>query len=169
MFLSTPVKKHLIYIRLTLAIILAYMVVFSAQRPEYFAWTCLGIAVYGLSNLVLAALPSSSIQRQSFFPILTCFDILILTTVFYFSGYTDTQFFMIYFLVIALAAMSRDLKYLAATTAILLAIYAWTLYQEGLFSGVGATVYALRLPFLFSLEFSKNSSPKMTTYGMIIA
>ncbi len=152
MLLSTPVKKHLTYLRLTIAIILAYMVIFSNQRPEYFFWTCLGISLYGLSNLILYIFPSNTFYKQTFFSVLTCFDIIILAAVFYCSGYTDTQFFLLYFLVIALAAMSFDLKYLAATTSIFLAIYAWILYQNGLFSGPEATVYTLRLPFLFSVS-----------------
>jgi PAS domain S-box-containing protein len=71
----------------------------------------------------------------------------------YLSGHAGTDFYLVYFLIIGLAAMNISLKYLMINTAVFTFLYGWILYHKNLLEGDLGATYALRLPFLIIIAF----------------
>lgn len=142
-------KSNIFYIRLTAIICLAYMLVFEPGRFEDKGWSYLYIALYMGTNLLLSVLPDKIFHQRRFYNLLVCFDTILIAVGIYLVGQVETAFFLIYFFIIGIASLSTDFRYLMINTAMFVLIYGWIMHTQGRFSGELATLYALRLPFIF--------------------
>ncbi len=148
-YYSRSHKSNIFYIRLTAIISLAYMLVFEPGSFETKFWSYLYIALYMGTNLVLSALPDRFFYKRKFYNLLVCFDTIMITLGIYLVGQVETSFYLIYFFIIGIASLSTDFRYLMINTGLFVLIYGWIMYNQGNFSGEYATLYALRLPFIF--------------------
>ena len=146
---SSSRKSNIFYIRLTAIITLAYMLVFEPGYFETKIWSYLFIAVYMGSNLILSFLPEWVYFTRRFFNLLVCFDTVMIAVGIFLAGQVETSFYLIYFFIIGIASLSTDFRYLMANTAMFVIIYGWIMATQGRFQGELATMYALRLPFIF--------------------
>ncbi|MDZ7760320.1 MAG: ATP-binding protein [Desulfovermiculus sp.] len=148
-YYSRSHKSNIFYIRLTAIISLAYMLVFEPGSFENKFWSYLYIALYMGTNLILSALPDRLFYKRKFYNLLVCFDTIMITLGIYLVGQVETSFYLIYFFIIGIAALSTDFRYLMINTGLFVLIYGWIMYNQGNLSGEYATLYALRLPFVF--------------------
>jgi PAS domain S-box-containing protein len=110
------------------------------------------IALYMGTNLILSALPDKIFHNRRFYNLLVCFDTILIAVGIYLVGQVETAFFLIYFFIIGIASLSTNFRYLMINTAMFVLIYGWIMYTQGRFSGELATLYALRLPFIFVIS-----------------
>lgn len=104
------------------------------------------VILYLLSNAGLYFMPESLFLSSRFQVPLVLFDLLCLTATLILTGNTETDFYLVYFLVMIVSTLSRDVPSLA-----LLALLAPSLYGYVLLKGPPShdpTVF-LRPPFLF--------------------
>jgi PAS domain S-box-containing protein len=92
------------------------------------------------------------ISRKIFYA-LVLFDSGMVPLGIYLSGHAGTDFYLVYFLIIGLAAMNISLKYLMINTAVFTFLYGWILYHKNLLEGDLGATYALRLPFMIIIAF----------------
>jgi diguanylate cyclase (GGDEF)-like protein/PAS domain S-box-containing protein len=141
-------KNSIFYIRMTVAIIMAYMTLFEPHSIHLKYWAYFYVALYMGTNLVLSYVPESYFYNKNFYYLLVGFDTVMIAAGIFLTGQADSYFFLLYFLIIGIASMSMNIKYLMMNTIMFIIIYGWLLYVTGHFQGEMTTVYALRLPFV---------------------
>ncbi len=141
-------RKNIFLIRWMIIIIISCLTVFMTTGDKQLIWSYLFIAFYISTNLFLFRIPERFFINGKIFYILVFFDSPMVALGIYLSGQAGTDFYLVYFLIIGLAAMSIGLKYLMINTTVFAFIYGWILYQDNLFKGDIAVTYALRLPFM---------------------
>jgi PAS domain S-box-containing protein len=142
-------KRIVLILRWVVIIATSYLILFGKRN---FAHVDLGYAfilLYISSNVALTFLPWEWFSRPKLFYSLVVFDTAIVSFGMYLSETVTTDFYLIFFLVIIFASMSRNYKLLMAISGITASLYGTRLYTLGLFSSVDATSYALRMPFIF--------------------
>ncbi len=143
-------KNSIFYIRLTVILVMAYMLLIETTEVDDRPWSYLYLALYLGSNLVISRLPNHYFHQRNFFYILVAFDTFMVALGIFIIGQADSYFFVVYFLIIGISAMNRNLKYLMINTFMFIIIYGWIMYISGQFYGDDATRYALRLPFIWA-------------------
>jgi len=141
-------KRNIIITRLLVVIIISYLTIFGPLKGIRIIWSYLFIAFYLSTNLLLPYIPDRFFTTRKIFYALVFFDSGMVSLGIYLSGQAGTDFYLVYFIILALAAISIELKYLMINTIIFVFLYGWILYQNGSFKGDMAATYALRLPFI---------------------
>jgi PAS domain S-box-containing protein len=142
-------KNNIFYIRMTVIIVVAYMLLVEAAVIDEQPLSYLYLAVFMGSNLLIFQLPVRYFHQPKFFYFLMVFDTLMIALGIAIIGQADSYFFIVYFLIIGISAMNRNIKYLMLTTFMFIAVYGWVIYESGHFHGENAVLYALRLPFIW--------------------
>ncbi len=146
-------KNNIFYIRLTITIVMAYMLLVESSSILNARWSYMYVALYLGTNLIIPKLPERYFHQKQFYYLLAAFDTFMIALGMYLIGQTDSYFFIIYFLIIGISAMSRNLKYLMLNTLMFIIIYGWIMYTSGQHHGEDAAMYALRLPFIWVFAF----------------
>lgn len=141
-------KQMVFIIRLLVIITIAYVIVFTPSRgaSQYpgFAF----IAFYFFTNLVLYRVPEQYFESGRIFFFFVFFDTLLIACGIYIAGLVGTDLYLVYFLIICLASLGAQFRYLMVNVMIFTGLYGWLLYQNGYLSGEMAISYLLRLPFM---------------------
>ncbi|MCF8108791.1 MAG: PAS domain-containing protein [Desulfohalobiaceae bacterium] len=144
-------KYNIFYIRLTVIIVIAYMLFFQPEQIRHQYWAYGYVAGYLLTNIVLFRLPQAYYLKSGFYYCLVLFDTGMITLGIFLSNQSDMVLYLIYFFIIGIAAMSMNLLYMMLNISVFILVYGWILYTQGKFSGELASLYALRLPFIFAV------------------
>ena len=144
-----PRKKIIFLVRLAVIITTAYFILFSSSASKE-CETCgyIFIAVYLLTNLIVAHIPEKYFYDDKLFYGLVLCDSILLPVGIYFSGYAGSDLYLMYFFIILLTTMSSRFKYLMMNIFIFSAIYGWLLYEKGFLAGPMALSYLIRIPFI---------------------
>ena len=144
-----PRKKIIFLVRLAVIITTAYFILFSPSAGRE-CETCgyIFIAVYLLTNLIVAHIPEKYFYDDKLFYGLVLCDSILLPAGIYFSGYAGSDLYLMYFFIVLLTTMSSHFKYLMINILIFSAIYGWLLYQQGFLAGPLAISYLIRIPFI---------------------
>lgn len=102
-------------------------------------WLILG---YITSNLLLGFLPTRAFFHPLFYYLVVPLDTLFVGVVIYLSGTASTDFYLIFFLIIMVAAMGRELRYIVVSALAILLFYVWAMWTAELF------IPPVRIPFL---------------------
>jgi len=141
-------KRNIFFIRLLVIIIISYLTIFGPIQDKRIIWSYIFLVFYLSTNLFLPYIPDRFFVSRKIFYALVLFDSGMVPLGIYLSGHAGTDFYLVYFLIIGLAAMNISLKYLMINTAVFTFLYGWILYHKNLLEvDLGAT-YALRLPFM---------------------
>jgi len=144
-----PRKKIIFLVRLAVIITTAYFIIFSPSASKE-CETCgyIFIAVYLLTNLIVAHIPEKYFYDDKFFYGLVLCDSILLPAGIYFSGYAGSDLYLMYFFIILLTTMSSRFEYLMMNILIFSVIYGWLLYEKGFLAGPMALSYLIRIPFI---------------------
>jgi PAS domain S-box-containing protein len=144
-----PRKKIIFLVRLAVIITTAYFILFSPSAGRE-CETCgyIFIAVYLLTNLIVAHIPEKYFYDDKLFYGLVLCDSILLPAGIYFSGYAGSDLYLMYFFIILLTTMSSRFKYLMMNIIIFSVIYGWLLYEKGFLAGPMALSYLIRIPFI---------------------
>jgi PAS domain S-box-containing protein len=149
MQLENLTKKQILPIQLMVTIIISYLTIFGQGKDKWVIGSYIFIAIFFSTNLFLPYIPNRYYYDKKIFHILFLFDSIMICLGIYLSGNASTDFYLIYFLIIGLSAMSTGLKYLMINTTVFTLIYGWILFKQGNLAGDMGASYALRLPFMF--------------------
>jgi two-component system cell cycle sensor histidine kinase/response regulator CckA len=141
-------KRDIFLIRLLVIIIISYLTIFGPIKDKQIFYSYIFIAFYLSTNLFLPYIPDRFFISRKIFYALVFFDSGMVSLGIYLSGHAGTDFYLVYFLILGLAAMNISLKYLMINTTVFVFLYGWILYQKNLLEGDLFVTYALRLPFM---------------------
>jgi PAS domain S-box-containing protein len=142
-------KKIIITLRWTAIIVTSYLILFGRGRVTnlYLSYTL--IMVYLLSNVLLIFIPKTWFSNLKLFYPLVLFDTGIVSFGMYLSEKMTTDFYLVFFLIIIFASVSRNFKLLMVIGGITALLYGCLLYSWGLLTSEESSSYTLRIPFIF--------------------
>ncbi len=145
-------KKIVLSLRWTVIIVTSYLLFFGKGRMTDPNLGHLFILAYIFSNFILIFLPKAWFYNPKFFYLLVVFDTGIVSLGMYLSESVTTDFYLVYFLILIFASMSRNLKLLMVISGAIAFLYGLLLYSWGLLDSEQSVSYALRIPFIFIMS-----------------
>ena len=149
--MATPIsrKKTVFLVRLMVIITTTYFILFSpSSGKEWQIYGYIFIAVYLLTNLIVAYIPEKYFYDDKIFYGFILCDSILLPAGIYFSGYVGSDLYLMFFFIISLTTMSSRFGYLMINTLFFSVIYGWLLYQKGFLAGPMAVGYLIQIPFI---------------------
>lgn len=145
-------KRIVLRLRWMTIVVTSYIILFGQgiSYPQLFP--SLLILFYLLSNLIACFLPPSYFLKIHFFYILLLFDTLMVSLGIYLTSQFNTDFYLVYFLIIIFASIARSFKLLMINAGVICCIYGWFLWNRGLsMENLGKGII-LRIPFFFIMN-----------------
>jgi len=142
-------KKPILLLRWTSIIVTSYLVLLGKGRVADPQLSNIFIIGYILSNLFLTFLPKTWFLDTKFFYSLVLIDTGLVSCGMYLSEKMATDFYLVFFLIIIFASMSRNFKLLMAIGGITALLYGALLYSWGLLTADKIGNNLLRIPFVF--------------------
>jgi len=142
-------KKIILMLRWTAIIVTSYLILFAKGRITDLDLGHYLIFVYIVSNLILTFLPKIWFSNPKFFYPLVLFDTGIISFGMYISEKMTTDFYLVFFLIIIFASISRNFKLLMTIGGATALLYGFLLYSWGFLHSGDSSSYMLRIPFIF--------------------
>jgi len=142
-------KKVTLTLRWTAIIVTCYLILFARGKVTDLHLGHLLILGYILSNLFLTFLPKAWFWNPKFFYSLVVIDTAIVSFGMYLSEKMTSDFYLVFFLIIIFASISRNFKLLMVIGGITALLYGFLLYSWGLLILQNSSSYTLRIPFIF--------------------
>ena len=142
-------KKIILSLRWTAIIVTSYLILFGKGRVTDPQLSHILIAGYILSNVLLTFLPKIWFSNSKLFYPLVIFDTGIVSFGMYLSEKMTTDFYLVFFLIIIFASISRNFKLLMTIGGVTALLYGVLLYSWGLLTMEHGSSYTLRIPFIF--------------------
>ena len=142
-------KKVTLTLRWTAIIVTCYLILFARGKVTDLHLGYLLILGYILSNLFLTFLPKAWFWNPKFFYSLVVIDTAIVSFGMYLSEKMTSDFYLVFFLIIIFASISRNFKLLMVIGGITALLYGFLLYSWGLLILQNSSSYTLRIPFIF--------------------
>ena len=143
-------KKIILSLRWTVIIATSYLIIFGKGWETIgFDWAYFLILVYIFSNIFLNFVPKTWFSNLKMFYSLVVIDTMIVSIGMFLSEKTATDFYLVFFLIIIFASISRSYKLVIIISGVAALIYGFFLFSWGLLDSAQGTTYALRVPFIF--------------------
>lgn len=142
-------RSAVVLLRWILVIATSYLLLFGPGRAGARTSVHLVVISLILSNVVLSFLPKRLFETKYFDSLLVVFDIAVISGSVWFSGQVTSEFYLLYFLIIMIAAVSHSLKAILFSAALVTLVY---LLLAVLMEGQRAllqTDVLIRVPFFF--------------------
>jgi len=150
-----PRKKTILTLRWFLVITISYMIVFGVPFPEVLTKECLLVIFLILSNGILSLFPRRYFDKRAMSSFLLVVDTIVVTLGIYMSGKAGSDFYIVYFLVILLASLGRDLRRVIFNSLFVTGSYTALLLVTSPGALINESAIMIRIPFilLFSLFY----------------
>jgi len=164
-------KQTILTLRWAAIIVTSYLILFGKGRVSDLQLSHLLITGYILSNIFLIFLPKRLFSNSKFFYSLVIIDTGLISCGMYLSEKVATDFYLVFFLLLILASLSRNFKLLMTIGGIIAILYGVLLYSWGLLLSEHGSSYTLRIPFIFIMTafygyivqtFTKETRQKLT-------
>jgi len=142
-------KKVILTLRWTAIIVTSYLILFGRGRVTNLQLSHLLIVVYLSSNIFLTFVPKKWFSNTKLFYPLVLFDTGIVSFGMYLSEKMTTDFYLVFFLIIIFASISRNFKLLMVIGGITALLYGFLLHSWGLLISKEGSSFTLRIPFIF--------------------
>jgi PAS domain S-box-containing protein len=142
-------KRIIIMLRWTAIIVTSYLILFGKGRVTNLNLSYTLIIIYLLSNVLLTFFPKKWFSNLKLFYPLVLLDTGIVSFGMYLSEKMATDFYIVFFLIIIFASVSRNFKLLMVIGGITALLYGALLYSWGLLLKEDSSSYTLRVPFIF--------------------
>src|SRR4030043_1694255 len=142
-------KRIILALRWTAILVTSYLILFGRGRVTDLHLSHILIAIYILSNILLAFFPKSWFSNSKFFYPLVLFDTGIVSFGMYLSEKMTTDFYLVFFLIIIFASISRNFKLLMTIGGVTAVLYGVLLHSWGFLFSKDGSSYTLRIPFIF--------------------
>lgn len=164
-------KKTILTLRWAAIIVTSYLILLGKGRITDPQLSNLLVIGYVLSNLLLSFLPRPLFSNSKIFYSLVVIDTGIISFGMYLSEKMATDFYLVFFLLIIFASLSRNFKLLMTIGGIAAILYGILLYYWGLLLSEHGSTYTLRIPFIFIMTafygyivqtFTRETRQKLT-------
>ncbi len=142
-------KRIILHLRWVTIIITSLLLIFGRDPTFPETLSSLLVLAYLFSNVVALRFPPSYFVKFSFLCAVLLFDTLMITLGIYFSTRFDTDFYLVYFLIILFASIGKSFKLLMINASVICVIYGWLLWTKGLNLALSQEGTLLRIPFIF--------------------
>lgn len=142
-------KKVVLLLRWAVIIVTSYLILFAKGRVTHLDLGEILIFTYIATNLALTFLPKAWFSHPKLYYSLVIVDTGIVSLGMVLSERVTTDFYLVFFLILIFASMSRNFKLLMAIGGITSIVYGILLYSWGLFRSENNASYILRIPFVF--------------------
>ena len=142
-------KKIILTLRWTAIIVTSYLILFGKGRVTDLRLSNILIFIYLLSNILLTFFPKRWFSNLKLFYPLVLFDTCVVSFGMYLSEKMTTDFYLVFFLIIIFASISRNFKLLMIIGGITALLYGVLLYSWGFLTNEESSSYTLRIPFIF--------------------
>jgi PAS domain S-box-containing protein len=142
-------KQAVLLLRWTSIIVTSYFILLGKGRLANPQLSNIFIIGYILSNLFLIFIPKTWFLNSKFFYLLLFVDTAIISFGMYLSEKMATDFYLVFFLIIIFASMSRNFRLLMIIGGITALLYGVLLYSWGLLTADKIGNNLLRIPFVF--------------------
>jgi len=149
---SKRYKQIVLRLRWLTIIITSYLILFGRGVGSLELLPSLVILFYLFSNVCAYFLPESYFMKVLFFYILLLFDTFMVSLGIYITSQFDTDFYLVYFLIILVASIARSFRLLMVNALVICGIYGWLLWTRGWHSRPLEEGILLRVPFLFIMN-----------------
>jgi PAS domain S-box-containing protein len=149
---STQHKQIVLRLRWVTIVITSYLILFGRGISSPQSLPSLLILVYLLSNAIAYFLPASYFIKLPFFYIILLFDTFMVSMGIYITSQFDTDFYLVYFLIILFASIARSFKLLMINALVICGIYGWFLWTKGWNLKSLEEGILLRIPFIFIIN-----------------
>jgi len=143
-------KRTIIRLRWTLIITIGYIILFSHSGKPVPVLLNVFLPIYAFTNLILSFCPEEWFQRQRFISLILLFDLGMTILTIFLAGPEDSAFYVTFFLILLISAITRKTFLVYSTFGIILLAYGimsyhrspWTFFE---------TASLLQFPFIFIL------------------
>ncbi len=149
---SVQHKQTILRLRWLTIIITSYIILFSRGIDSPRLFPSLLILFYLSSNVMAHFLPTSYFLKLSFFNMILLFDTFMVSLGIYVTHQFDTDFYLVFFLIILFASIARSFKLLMVNAIVICGIYGWILWTKGWGLSSSEEGILLRIPFIFIMN-----------------
>ncbi len=149
---SVKHKQTILRLRWLTIIITSYTILFSRGIDSPRLLPSLLILFYLSSNVIAYFLPTSYFLKLSFFNMILLFDTFMVSLGIYMTHQFDTDFYLVFFLIILFASIARSFKLLMVNAVVVCGIYGWFLWTKGWDLNSLENGILLRIPFIFIMN-----------------
>ena len=142
-------KRIILTLRWTAIIVTSYLILFGKGRVTDLRLSNILIFIYLSSNILLTFFPKRWFSNLKLFYPLVLFDTCVVSFGMYLSEKMTTDFYLVFFLIIIFASISRNFKLLMIIGGITAILYGVLLYSWGFLTNEESSSYTLRIPFIF--------------------
>jgi len=142
-----PKKNTVVLLRWVLIIAFSYLLILDASANNVQAPLAILIALALASNVMIGHMPDAWAQTRVFDFLVVLFDSLWVTLGLVWAPHASGDLFLLYFLVIFVAAMGESLGTIVGSAALVSLVYGYTLSHGADFHLTSTAL--LRVPFLF--------------------
>jgi len=143
--------ENILLLRWVLIIATSYLLLFSRPVVEVSRPAAVFIAVYLCSNLGLRWLRPHLPSDRAFDATVVVLDTAMVSLGLLITGTASSQFFVVYFVVVFLSALTERVELVFTATVLLSATYLYSIAQFTGFAPLLTTGYTLRIPFLLAV------------------
>ena len=145
-------KQIVLRLRWVTIIITSYLILFGRGIASPELLPSVIILFYLISNLIGYFLPPSYFMKLPFFTMILLFDTFMVSLGIYITSQFNTDFYLVYFLIILFASIARDFKLLMINALVICGIYGWLLWTKGWDTKSLEEGILLRIPFIFIMN-----------------
>jgi hypothetical protein len=143
-------KRTMIQLRWALMISFGYIVIFSHPIDSILMLFYLLLPLYALTNIVLSFIPEKWFQELRFISLILLLDLTMTALTIFFVGPEDSAFYISFFLILLISAITRKALLVYSTFGLILAAYGVTSYLKSPLTFF-KTTSLLQFPFIFIL------------------
>jgi len=142
-------KKTLLSLRFVLILVVILVMTYSKKGLKIGEPGYLVALVYFLSNLLLYRIPERLFAKPTVSFFILLFDIVAISLGIYFTQGVQTDFYLVYFLVIFIASFGQSMRSSIPIAIVASIIYGWLIYKENPNISLLDSKTLIRIPFLF--------------------
>lgn len=110
-------------------------------------------AVYAFSNGFLIFVPERHFRSMAVTGTMLVFDVILVSTCIYLAGSSSGDLYLLYFLAIFTAALTRDLRTTVLVALFVSVVYLWASLSSNGMSQIASPSFLLRIPLFFVTSF----------------
>ncbi len=142
-------RSAVVLLRWVLVIASSSIILFTGANEEDRVVAHLSVLVLVLSNIFISLLPTAVFSSRFFDPGLVTVDIVLVSCALWLSGHVSGDFYLLYFLIIMIAAIGETLRSIIWSACLVSAVYLGLSATHGGANEVMTSEVLIRIPFFF--------------------
>lgn len=145
-------KRILLLLRFVLILATIVMMTYSKRGLHIASAGYLIALLYFISNIIFYFIPEKKFSRPVVTFAIFLTDVIAISLAIYFTQGMQTDFYLIYFLIIFIASVGQDLRGSIPIAVVASVLYGWLLLQMNPGISILDPAILIRIPFIFSVS-----------------